>query len=127
MSPRAGTLAGVLLLLGTGCEPRPSPLREFDPGPVPPELAAGEHRYNATCLPCHGTLGTGTDGGPPLVHRIYEPGHHADAAFQLAVARGVRAHHWSFGNMPPVPDMDSAAVAAVIAYVRWLQREAGIE
>ena len=63
---------------------------------------------------------------PPLVHRIYEPSHHADAAFQLAVTRGVRAHHWTFGNMPPLPAMDSAGIAAVTGYVRWLQRQAGI-
>ena len=31
-----------------------------------------------------------------------------------------------FGNMPPLPAMDSAGIAAVTAYVRWLQRQAGI-
>jgi cytochrome c len=116
----------VLLALVTACESRPAPAASVDPGPVPPELAHGERRYNRSCGPCHGALGAGTDAGPPLVHRIYEPAHHGDAAFQLAVTRGVRAHHWSFGNMPPVPGLDSAAVAGVTAYVRWLQEKAGI-
>lgn len=57
---------------------------------------------------------------------IYEPGHHADGAFFLAAARGVRQHHWSFGDMPAVPDVTPQEVAAIIAYVRALQRANGI-
>ena len=45
----------------------------------------------------------GHDGaGPPLVHKIYQPGHRSDMAFVLAAQNGVRAHHWPFGNRPPV-------------------------
>ena len=118
--------ACALLPLLIACEPRPS-IERFEPGPVPAELADGERRYDASCRPCHGPLGTGTEAGPPLVHEIYEPSHHSDAAFQLAAIRGVRSHHWTFGNMPPVPDVDSTDVAEITAYVRWLQRQAGIE
>jgi cytochrome c len=102
-------------------------MQGLDPGPVPAELADGERIYDANCRTCHGPLGTGTEAGPPLVHRIYEPSHHSDAAFQLAVTRGVRAHHWSFGNMAPLPTVDSAEVSRATAYVRWLQRQAGIQ
>jgi cytochrome c len=116
-----------LLSLMSACESRPKPIQGFDPGPVPADLADGERRYDESCRVCHGAFATGTEAGPPLVHRIYEPGHHSDAAFQLAVTRGVRAHHWTFGNMPPLPAMDSARIAAVTAYVRWLQRKAGIQ
>lgn len=123
---RRGAAAAALLALLTGCEPGTPRGPTFDPGPVPAELAQGERRYRATCSPCHGPLGSGSDKGPPLVHRIYEPSHHSDAAFRLAVTRGVRAHHWSFGNMPPVAGMDSAGIADVTAYVRWLQERAGI-
>jgi cytochrome c len=115
-----------LLSLMAGCEPAPPSVQSFDPGPVPAELVKGERRYNLTCRPCHGPLGTGSEAGPPLVHRIYEPSHHSDAAFQLAITRGVRAHHWTFGNMPPMPAMDSAEIAGVTAYVRWLQQKVGI-
>jgi mono/diheme cytochrome c family protein len=114
-------------MLAGACESRSSGLEGFDPGPVPTELAGGAQRYAVTCGPCHGPLGTGTETGPPLVHRIYEPSHHGDAAFALAVTRGVRAHHWRFGDMPPVSSMDAAGIAEVTAYVRWLQRKAGIE
>jgi mono/diheme cytochrome c family protein len=118
--------AAALLFSVTACEPRPSPVTDFDPGPVPAVLAEGERRYERFCGSCHGPRAAGSDAGPPLVHRIYEPSHHADAAFQLAVTRGVRAHHWTFGNMPPVSALDPAGIASVIAYVRWLQRQAGI-
>lgn len=65
--------------------------------------------------------------GPPLVHKIYEPSHHGDAAFQVAAAQGVRAHHWRFGNMPPQDGVTAGDVTAIIAYVRELQRANGIE
>ena len=123
--PLLGSGAALLSMV-MSCEPRPSPMADFDPGPVPPALVEGERRYRGSCAPCHGSLATGSDAGPPLVHRIYEPSHHSDASFRLAVTRGVRAHHWSFGNMPPIPEMDSTAIAGVTAYVRWLQQKAGI-
>jgi hypothetical protein len=60
------------------------------------------------------------------VHRIYDPGHHADEAFLLAVRRGVRAHHWQFGDMPAVSAVSPDEVKLIIAYVRDLQKRAGI-
>jgi hypothetical protein len=45
----------------------------------------------------------------------------------LAARQGVAAHHWRFGNMPPQPQVDSAAIRKIIAYVRWAQREVGID
>jgi mono/diheme cytochrome c family protein len=98
-----------------------------DAGPTPAGHAVGAAAYDASCRSCHGPRGTGTTQGPPLVHRIYEPAHHSDAAFRLAVRRGVRAHHWRYGDMPPVGGIDDEALDAIIAYVRWLQQAAGIE
>ena len=86
----------------------------------------GEAVFNQKCAVCHGLRAAGSPQGPPLVHRYYEPGHHSDMAFVLAVRRGVRAHHWRFGNMPPVPGLSDADVRAVIDYVRALQRANGI-
>ncbi|MFW6078131.1 MAG: c-type cytochrome [Gemmatimonadota bacterium] len=94
---------------------------------TPTELRRGESLFDANCARCHGEAALGTEVGPPLVHPVYEPGHHADAAFVLAVERGVRPHHWRFGPMPPVPGVSREEVAEITAYVRWLQREAGIE
>jgi len=123
---RSAAAGFALLPLLAACERRPAVRSDFDPGPVPAALADGERLFNDNCARCHGARAAGTDAGPPLVHSMYEPNHHADIAFQRAVALGVPAHHWRFGKMPPVPGVDEAAVERITAYVRWLQRTAGI-
>lgn len=88
---------------------------------------AGLAVFRASCAACHGPNAGGVPGaGPPLIHKIYEPGHHADFAFVLAVRNGVVAHHWRFGNMPPVEGVSDTDLAAVIAFVRQVQRANGI-
>ena len=94
--------------------------------PTPAEHRAGEQLFDRNCASCHGAKGRGTEKGPPLAHRVYEPNHHSDQAFYLAVRNGVAAHHWRFGNMPAQPQVSQADVAAIVAYVRWIQREAGV-
>lgn len=94
--------------------------------PVPAEFQAGEAKFKANCAACHGVGGVGTNQGPPLVHKIYEPNHHGDAAFQRAAATGVRAHHWEFGNMPKIESVTPEDVEQITQYVRWLQKQAGI-
>ncbi|WP_447980309.1 c-type cytochrome [Candidatus Nitrospira bockiana] len=117
----AGLAAAALLvpLAGSGAG-------KSDPSKVPAEFQAGEGKFNAHCARCHGPGGTGTDHGPPLVHKIYEPSHHGDAAFHRAAAAGVRAHHWRFGDMPKIEGVTPEDVEQIIKYVRWLQRQAGI-
>ncbi|UFI05656.1 c-type cytochrome [Roseibium aggregatum] len=91
------------------------------------DALAGETLFRENCGSCHGDNAAGRDGiAPPLVHKIYEPGHHADGAFLLAVSRGVRAHHWPFGDMPPVDGVSQEDVQKIVAYVRALQRANGI-
>lgn len=88
----------------------------------------GKVAYEAKCAICHGANAAGQDGvAPPLVHKIYEPSHHGDAAFLLAAKNGVRAHHWRFGNMPPVEGVTDGDVKMIVAYVRELQRANGID
>ncbi len=99
---------------------------------VVPELvgnaAIGKQIFDAKCAACHGPHAAGQDWvAPPLVHRIYEPSHHSDVAFLLAVRNGVRSHHWRFGSMPPVEGLTDGDVAMVVDYVRTLQRANGIE
>lgn len=89
--------------------------------------AIGAASFDAYCSKCHGLKGVGTDKGPPLVHKIYEPNHHSDMSFRWAAERGVVAHHWTFGNMPKVAGIKPDEVEAVIKYVRQLQRDAGIQ
>lgn len=93
---------------------------------IPAEHQRGLELYDQTCAVCHGEAGLGTTQGPPLIHIVYEPNHHADAAFILAAERGVRAHHWRFGDMPPQPTVTRDEVLAITAYIRWLQRQAGV-
>ncbi|MDH5527246.1 MAG: cytochrome c [Nitrospirota bacterium] len=88
--------------------------------------ANGQALFETHCQRCHGERATGTNQGPPLVHKVYEPGHHPDVAFYRAAANGVRAHHWKFGDMPQIGGANTEEVTAIIAYVRGLQREAGI-
>ncbi|MFZ2100653.1 MAG: cytochrome c, partial [Oricola sp.] len=87
----------------------------------------GEAVFNAKCASCHGENAAGQAGvAPPLVHVIYEPNHHSDAAFHIAAQRGARAHHWPFGDMPPVAGVGEAEVDKIVTYVRTLQRANGI-
>ena len=86
----------------------------------------GAQPFADNCARCHGAMAEGTNIGPPLVHRLYEPGHHSDFAFQSAAKNGVIAHHWDFGDMPPVAGVSEAEVTQIIAYIRDLQREGGI-
>lgn len=91
------------------------------------DAQAGALHYDAHCAACHGRNGAGQDGvGPPLVHIIYETSHHADGAFYAAVQLGVRAHHWSFGDMPRQPQVSEPEITQIIAYIRALQRANGI-
>lgn len=86
----------------------------------------GEKVFSKNCSVCHGKNAAGSDKGPPLVHKIYEPNHHADGSIYIAVKRGVRKHHWPFGNMPPVPGVTDQQIATIVSYIRTLQRENGI-
>ncbi|PWJ20781.1 c-type cytochrome [Jannaschia seohaensis] len=105
-----------------------SPMVEVQvPDTLSGQAQIGRRGFEGLCVQCHGENASGRQGiGPPLVHRIYEPSHHADAAFLLAAQNGVRAHHWNFGNMPPVEGVTRADVMAITAYVRELQRANGI-
>lgn len=94
---------------------------------IPSEHQAGLAAFDANCAQCHGDRALGTEQGPPLVHTIYEPSHHADLAFVMAAQRGVRAHHWQFGDMPPLPHLEHEQILSIIAYVRFLQEKVGIE
>lgn len=88
---------------------------------------SGPALYAQACASCHGADLRGTDQGPPFIDAVYRPGHHADAAFLLAVRRGVRSHHWNFGNMPRIEGLSDDQVEAIVQYVRERQRAEGIE
>ena len=106
-----------------------APLAEVKvPASFSNEAATGQTLYTAVCASCHGANAAGQDGvAPPLVHPLYVPSHHGDAAFVVAARNGARQHHWSFGNMPPLEQrLTDAELNAIILYIRELQRENGI-
>ena len=65
----------------------------------------------------HGVGATGTTQGPPLIDRIYQPGHHPDFSIRNAVRQGVKQHHWVFGDMAPVAGVSSDDVEKIICYI----------
>lgn len=92
---------------------------------VPAAHARGAALYAARCAPCHGAHGEGSDQGPPMLHPL-QASHHGDFAFERAVREGVAPHHYTFGTMPPVTKLGPDELDAVIGYVRWMQRVAGL-
>jgi mono/diheme cytochrome c family protein len=97
---------------------------------VLPELSQGalegKVEFDANCASCHGENALGTDKGPPLIHVIYEPGHHGDESFQRAAANGVSQHHWPFGDMPAQPQVTREQVEEIVRYIREVQLANGI-
>ncbi len=117
-------MAAVGMLLVAGCVVGSEVVIEpQDPGLV----EAGTELYSAHCAECHGSDLRGSDKGPSHLSIIYEPNHHADGAFLFAVQNGVRAHHWAFGDMPPIDGLDPEEVEAITAFVRERQRIEGFD
>lgn len=92
--------------------------------PADGDATAGRELFAANCAECHGAELQGTDRGPSFLLDIYAPDHHGDAAFQVAVARGVQPHHWDFGAMPPIEGLTPEQVVDIVAYVRQQQQSA---
>lgn len=128
-SSKVALLSSVLLMLGvapacsqSGGEPKTSGMVAS----APAEFREGEQKFNTNCSRCHGIGGVGTNQGPTFLHKVYEPNHHGDVAFQRAAANGVKAHHWQFGDMPKIDAVKPEDVDDIVKYVRWLQKQSGI-
>lgn len=112
----------------SAASPATAPSKSTQPAPVvlSAQAMAGMQPYNRSCAGCHGEAGIGTKLGPPLMHKVYNPGHHADESFVRAVRNGVRQHHWQFGDMPPRPEVTDEEIALIVRFVRELQVSQGI-
>ncbi len=115
-------------ILFAGCNTNDEPPATQPPAKIDRATTVydGEESFQNRCAVCHGQQADGTATGPPLVNRLYEIGHHPNFSFHNAVNKGVTAHHWNFGDMPPIPNVKSAEIDAIICHVRDLQRAEGI-
>lgn len=114
----------VLMLVATACGD--GAVEQVD-SQDPVLVAKGAQLYQASCAECHGSDLRGTDKGPSHLSILYQPGHHGDGAFQIAVLIGSTPHHWDFGPMPPIEGLSEVDVDAIIAFVRQRQHEEGFE
>jgi mono/diheme cytochrome c family protein len=88
------------------CDGSPSN-RDSNPFHLPPDgfvadKDKGAELFRQNCSACHGRAGSGSNKGPPLVHKTYNPSH-------------------------PQPQVSPEAAGHIVAYVRALQRRAGIK
>ena len=130
-------VAALFLLTIIGCGERDAPHNQTSDSNTTQQVSvtrpalsataqAGEEVFNAHCSLCHGMNAEGTVQGPTLIDSIYKPGHHSDFSIRTAVRQGVRQHHWSFGDMPPVSGVSSDDVEEIICYIREMQQANGI-
>lgn len=93
---------------------------------VPFKFAVGKKKFQENCSSCHGKWMEGTEQGPPLLHGFYKPSHHGDPSFYRAALKGVRAHHWNFGDMPKVEGITRKDMDQIVPFIRWFQQEKGL-
>ena len=121
-----GALIGLLFLMFSGGGKKQSAGIDVKMPTLSAAAASGHDIFKINCSQCHGPNAEGTTQGPTLIHKYYEPNHHADGAFYRAATNGVRAHHWRFGNMPPIRTVTTQDVSKIIAFVREVQKANGI-
>lgn len=112
--------------------PAPAPATSTA-APSPTSTAAalavpdGAAVYQQYCAECHGVDLRGTDKGPSQLSIVYEPNHHGDFAYRVAIREGTREHHWWFGDMPPVEGITDLEIEKVISFIRAEQQRLGFE
>lgn len=95
-------------------------------GALSEKAVYGQAVFNSNCAQCHGENGSGTLQGPPLIHDIYNPGHHGNNSFISAMRNGVQRHHWPYGDMPSQPQVGFMQATAILVFVREVQAMNGI-
>jgi len=87
----------------------------------------GQTAFNNYCAKCHGDNASGTRKGPPLIHDIYNPGHHSNRSFYSAVRKGVSQHHWPYGDMPAQKQVSFSEMGLIVQFIRTVQKQNGIQ
>jgi len=90
------------------------------------DAARGEELFTRNCVACHGAGAMGTANGPPLVHELYREEIFADDRIADATRNGAPQRNWSFGRMPGIGGLSNDDVADLVAYIRQVQDEAGL-
>lgn len=119
----AASVTAVIAVVGASCGSAPV---ESEPA-SPAGAAPGAELYQSNCSSCHGADLRGTDKGPSHLSIMYEPNHHGDDAFRSAIVNGAQQHHWNFGDMAAIADLDDSEIDDVIAYIRSEQTRQGFE
>jgi mono/diheme cytochrome c family protein len=96
-------------------------------GDLSANASKGQVVFNSNCASCHGVNAAGGIGGPPLIHTLYNPGHHSNKSFVSAVRNGVNQHHWKFGNMPPQRQVAFGDMVYLMKFIREVQEQNGIK
>jgi len=126
LSIRKISICAVMTLIAVPVVAKPLDPNSVKTPKMTPALNLGKMNYDALCSSCHGKNAAGTDKGPTFLNRVYHPGHHGDGAFFIAPKNGARAHHWKFGDMPPVKDITDGQIRKIVPYIRAVQKENGL-
>lgn len=121
----AGLFAGIFMIFAGGKTGK-SHIVDVKLPALSEASVKGQAVFRDNCSQCHGGKAQGTQQGPPLIHKYYEPNHHADGAFYRAATHGVISHHWRFGNMPPIRTVTTEDMSKIISFVREVQKANGI-
>ena len=119
-------LSGLFLLSPTYADHKKSHV-DVEVGNLSSTASKGQLVFNTNCASCHGINAAGGISGPPLIHNIYNPGHHANASFIRAVRNGVKQHHWQFGDMPPQKHVAFGDMVFLMKFIREVQQQNGIK
>lgn len=116
-------VTAIVAVIATACGSAPGATAPA----APSESGQGAQLYQSNCASCHGDDLGGTDKGPSHLSIVYEPSHHGDDSFRSAIVNGARQHHWNFGDMAPIPDLDEDEIDDIIAYIRSEQQRHGFD
>jgi mono/diheme cytochrome c family protein len=87
----------------------------------------GENVYNYRCRSCHGPLGLGAVGGPPLATGEFAESIYPDTQMAQAILSGAPQKNYDYGRMPAQPDISDQDLRATIAFLREIQTLHGYE
>lgn len=91
-----------------------------------PDLTAGEQTYRDFCGSCHGRDLEGSSNGPSHLDAVYAPDSTTDEDFRTAITEGAPEANYDFGAMPAIGSLEDQEVEDVIAYIREVQDERGL-